>query len=108
MTTDHIGPGSGVEHDWLNSPGDGFGFFGFGLAVRTDPGETNQPGSIGELKWDSGSGTYVGIDPKLHMTYILMEQTDKERGRIRDMFRKLVYEAFSQEVKRPTVGIADR
>jgi CubicO group peptidase (beta-lactamase class C family) len=94
MTTDHIGPGSGVGHDYFYFPGDGFGF-GYGLAVRTGPGETNQPGSIGELKWDSGSGTYVGIDPKLDMIYILMEQTENERGRVRVAFRKLVYDAFT-------------
>lgn len=94
MTTDHIGPGSGVGHDYFYFPGDGFGF-GYGLAVRTGPGETNQPGSIGELKWDSGSGTYVGIDAELDMIYILMEQTEKERGRIRVAFRKLVYDAFT-------------
>jgi CubicO group peptidase (beta-lactamase class C family) len=94
MTTDHIGPGSGVGHDYFYFPGDGFGF-GYGLAVRTGRGEANQPGSIGELKWDSGSGTYVGIDPKLDMIYILMEQTENERGRVRVAFRKLVYDAFA-------------
>ena len=93
MTTDHIGPGSGVGHDYFYYPGDGFGF-GYGLAVRTGPGNTNQPGSIGELKWDSASGTYVGIDPKLDMIYVLMEQTGTERGRIRVALRKLVYDAF--------------
>ena len=94
MTTDHIGPGSGVGHDHFYYPGDGFGF-GYGLAVRTGPGNTNQPGSIGELKWDSASGTYVGIDPKLDMIYVLMEQTGTERGRIRVALRKLVYDAFT-------------
>jgi CubicO group peptidase (beta-lactamase class C family) len=93
MTTDHIRPGSGVGHDYFYFPGDGFGF-GYGVAVRTGRGDTNQPGSIGELKWDSGSGTYVGIDPKLDMIYILMEQTDTERSRISVAFRKLVYDAF--------------
>jgi len=100
MTTDHIGPGSGVGHDYFYFPGDGFGF-GYGLAVRTGPGETNQPGSIGELKWDSGSGTYVGIDRKLDMLYILMEQIDNERGPIRVALRKLVYDAFtSNDIER--------
>ena len=94
MTTDHIGPGSGVGHDYFYYPGDGFGF-GYGLAVRTGPGNTNQPGSIGELKWDSASGTYVGIDPKLDMIYVLMEQTGTERGRIKVALRKLVYDAFT-------------
>ena len=97
MTTDHIGPGSGVERDYFYFPGDGFGF-GYGLAVRTDPGNAKPPppGSIGELKWDSGSGTYFGVDPKLDMFYILMEQTQNERGRILPIFKKLVYDAFGQ------------
>jgi CubicO group peptidase (beta-lactamase class C family) len=98
MTTDHIGPGSGVDRDYFYFPGDGFGF-GYGLAVRTDPGEAQPPppGSIGELKWDSGSGTYFGVDPKLDMTYILMEQTQVERGRIRVAFKQMVYDAFARE-----------
>lgn len=97
MTTDHIGPGSGVDRDYFYFPGDGFGF-GYGLAVRTDPGNAKPPpaGSIGELKWDSGSGTYFGIDPKLDMFYILMEQTQTERGRILPIFKKLVYDAFER------------
>jgi CubicO group peptidase (beta-lactamase class C family) len=95
MTTDHIGPGSGVARDYFYFPGDGFGF-GYGFAVRTDPGNAKPPppGSIGELKWDSGSGTYFGVDPQLDMLYILMEQTQNERGRITPAFKKLVYDAF--------------
>ena len=95
MTTDQIGPGSGVARDYFYFPGDGFGY-GYGFAVRVGPGEARppSPGSIGELKWDSGSGTYFGVDPKLDMLYILMEQTQNERGRITPTFRKLVYDAF--------------
>jgi CubicO group peptidase (beta-lactamase class C family) len=95
MTSDHIGPGSGVARDYFYFPGDGFGF-GYGFAVRTDPGNAKPPppGSIGELKWDSGSGTYFGVDPELDMIYILMEQTQSERGRITPAFKKLVYDAF--------------
>jgi CubicO group peptidase (beta-lactamase class C family) len=94
MTTDHVGPGSGIARDYFYFPGDGFGF-GYGFAVRTDPGTAKPPppGSIGELKWDSGSGTYFGVDPKLDMLYILMEQTQNERGRITPAFKKLVYDA---------------
>ena len=98
MTTDHIGPGSGVARDYFYFPGDGFGF-GYGLAVRTDPGNAKPPppGSLGELKWDSGSGTYFGVDPKLDMVYVLMEQTQRERGRITSAFKKLVYDAFADQ-----------
>jgi len=97
MTSDQIGPGSGIMRDYFYFPGDGFGY-GYGLAVRTEPGNAKPPppGSIGELKWDSGSGTYFGVDPKLDMLYILMEQTQRERGRITPAFRKLVYDAFEK------------
>jgi hypothetical protein len=63
--------------------------------VRTSAGETKQPGSIGELKWDSLSGTYIGIDPKLDMFYLLLEQIDNGRGPVRVAFRKLAYDAFT-------------
>lgn len=102
MTTDHIGPGSGVGRDYFFFPGDGFGY-GYGLAVRTDPGNAKPPppGSIGELKWDSGSGTYFGVDPKLDMVYIMMMQTQNERSRITPAFRELVYDCFPPELRRP-------
>lgn len=98
MTSDHVGPDSGVARDYYYFPGDGFGY-GYGLAVRTDPGNARPPppGSIGELKWDSGSGTYFGVDPKLDMIYILLEQTQNERGRITPAFKKLVYDAFAPD-----------
>jgi CubicO group peptidase (beta-lactamase class C family) len=96
MTTDQIGPGSGVARDFFYFPGDGFGF-GFGIAVRTDPGNAKPPppGSIGELKWDGGSGTYFGVDPKLDMVYLLMQQTERERGRVTREFKALVYDALA-------------
>ncbi|MCK1514941.1 serine hydrolase [Bradyrhizobium sp. 190] len=98
MASDHIGPGSSVARDYYYFPGDGFGY-GYGFAVRTDPGNAKPPapGSIGELKWDSGSGTYFGVDPKLDMIYILLEQTQNERSRITPAFRKLVYDAFTKD-----------
>jgi CubicO group peptidase (beta-lactamase class C family) len=56
MTTDHIGPGSGVERNYFYYPGDGFGF-GYGFGVRVDPGNAvPPPGSLGEIKWDTSSG----------------------------------------------------
>ncbi|SHL75458.1 serine hydrolase domain-containing protein [Bradyrhizobium lablabi] len=98
MTSDHVGADSGVARDYYYFPGDGFGY-GYGLAVRTDPGNARPPppGSIGELKWDSGSGTYFGVDPNLDMIYILLEQTQNERARIVPAFKKLVYDAFGKD-----------
>ena len=98
MTSDHVGPASGVARDYYYFPGDGFGY-GYGFAVRIDPGNAKPPppGSIGELKWDSGSGTYFGVDPRLDMIYILLVQTQNERGRITPAFKKLVYDAFAPD-----------
>jgi CubicO group peptidase (beta-lactamase class C family) len=95
MASDHVGPGSGVAHDFFYFPGDGFGY-GLGFGVRTGPGEAKPPppGSLGELKWDGASGCYFVIDRKLDMFFILMEQTSLERGRIQAAVKKLIYEAM--------------
>lgn len=102
MTTDHVGPGSGVGRDYFYFPGDGFGY-GYGIGVRTDPGNAKPPpaGSLGELKWDSGSGTYFGVDPKLDMVYLLMQQTQNERSRITPAFKALVYDCYPPGLRRP-------
>ncbi|WOH79272.1 serine hydrolase domain-containing protein [Bradyrhizobium sp. BEA-2-5] len=95
LTTDRVGPGSGVERDFFYFPGDGFGF-GLGLAVRTDPGNAKPPppGNLGELKWDGASGCYFVIDPKQDMFFVLLEQTPTERQRIQRTLKQLVYEAM--------------
>lgn len=100
MTTDKVGPGTGVEHDDNYYPGDGFGY-GYGFGVRTTIGVLKPPraGSLGELKWDSGSGTYFGVDPKEGTVYILMEQTGVERGRIIPAVKKLFYESFEDATR---------
>ncbi|WP_407151677.1 serine hydrolase domain-containing protein [Bradyrhizobium sp. ORS 86] len=95
LTTDRVGPGSGVERDYFYFPGDGFGF-GLGLGVRTDPGNAKPPppGDLGELKWDGASGCYFVIDRKQDMFFILLEQTPTERQRIQRTLKQLIYEAM--------------
>jgi CubicO group peptidase (beta-lactamase class C family) len=95
MTSDHVGPGSGVARDYFYFPGDGFGF-GLGLGVRTDPGNAKPPppGSLGELKWDGASGCYFVIDRKQDMFFVLLEQTPSERQRIQKAIKLLIYEAM--------------
>jgi CubicO group peptidase (beta-lactamase class C family) len=95
MTTDKIGPGSGVDRDYFYFPGDGFGF-GLGLAVRTDPGNAKPPppGDLGELKWDGASGCYFVIDRKQDMFFVLLEQSPSERQRIQRTLKQLIYEAM--------------
>ncbi len=95
MTTDQVGPGSGVGRDYFYFPGDGFGF-GLGLAVRTDAGNAKPPppGSLGELKWDGASGCYFVIDRKQDMFFVLLEQTPSQRQPIQKAIKQLIYEAM--------------
>lgn len=95
MTTDHVGPGSGVDRDYFYFPGDGFGF-GLGFAVRTDPGNAKPPppGSLGELKWDGASGCYFVVDRKQDMFFVLLEETPSQRQIIQPAVKKLIYEAM--------------
>jgi CubicO group peptidase (beta-lactamase class C family) len=95
MTTDRVGPTSGVERDYFYFPGDGFGY-GLGIGIRTDPGNAKPPppGSLGELKWDGASGCYFVIDPKQDMFFVLLEQTPSERQKIQPAVKKLIYEAM--------------
>jgi CubicO group peptidase (beta-lactamase class C family) len=95
MTTDHVGPRSGIGRDFFYFPGDGFGF-GLGLAVRTSPGVASPPppGSLGELKWDGASGCYFVIDRKQDMFFVLLEQTPTERQRVQRTLKQLIYEAM--------------
>jgi CubicO group peptidase (beta-lactamase class C family) len=95
MTSDHIGPRTGVARDLQYYPGDGFGY-GLGFAVRTEPGKANPspPGSFGELKWDSASGCYFVIDRKQDMFFILMEQTPSQRTIIQPAVKRRIYESM--------------
>jgi CubicO group peptidase (beta-lactamase class C family) len=95
MTSDHVGPGSGVGRDYFYFPGDGFGF-GLGFGVRTDPGNAKPPpaGSLGELKWDGASGCYFAIDRKQDMFFVLLEQTPSQRQIIQPAVKRLIYEAM--------------
>nr|WP_312017009.1 serine hydrolase domain-containing protein [Bradyrhizobium jicamae] len=95
LTTDRVGPGSGVARDNFYFPGDGFGF-GLGIAVRTDPGNAKPPppGDLGELKWDGASGCYYVIDRKQDMFFILLEQSPSQRQPIQVKLKQLIYEAL--------------
>ena len=92
MATDQIGPDSGVGRDYYYFPGDGSGF-GLGFAVRTKE-LANEPGPIGEYRWDGVGGTFFWIDPKDDMFVIVMMQAPSQRVRIESEVRKLVYGAM--------------
>ncbi|MDB5621112.1 serine hydrolase domain-containing protein [Tardiphaga sp.] len=92
MTSDHVGPMSGVSRDYYYFPGDGSGF-GLGFAVRTKE-LASEPGPIGEYRWDGVGGTFFWIDPQDDMFVIVMMQSPPQRVRIEGEVRKIVYGAM--------------
>jgi CubicO group peptidase (beta-lactamase class C family) len=97
MTTDHIGPGSGVARNYFYYPGDGFGF-GYGFGIRTDPGNAvpPPPGSLGEIKWDGATGCYIVVDRAQDMFFVLMQDSPSERMRVQVNLKQIIYGAFEQ------------
>jgi CubicO group peptidase (beta-lactamase class C family) len=95
MTTDHIGPGSGVARNFFYYPGDGFGF-GYGFGIRTDAGHAvpPPPGSLGEIKWDGATGVYIGVDRAQDMFFIVMENSPSGRMHVEVTLKKIIYDAF--------------
>jgi CubicO group peptidase (beta-lactamase class C family) len=95
MTTDHIGPGSGVVRNFFYYPGDGFGY-GYGFGVRTDPGNAvpPPPGSLGEIKWDSAAGVYIVVDRTEDMFFVVMQDSPLWRMQVITSIKKIIYDAF--------------
>jgi CubicO group peptidase (beta-lactamase class C family) len=91
MTSDHIGPESGITHThlyFLSTESR----YGLGVAVLTaEP--RNRPWPPGEYGWAGVAGTFFFIDPKDDMFVICMMQTHLHRGRIEEEIARLVYEA---------------
>ena len=97
MTTDHVGPDSGVGRNAFYYPGDGFGF-GYGFGVRTEPGQAvpPPPGSPAEIMWDGASGVYIVVDRAQDMFFILLEDAPSARQHIQINLKKLIYDAFEK------------
>jgi CubicO group peptidase (beta-lactamase class C family) len=94
MTSDHIGPETGIDRDFFYFPGASSGF-GLGFAVRTStPPNTSWP--LGEYRWDGVGGTFFFIDPKDDMFVVFMVQTPSQRGRIQLALKTLIYEALGK------------
>ncbi len=92
MTSDHIGPETGIARDGAYYPGATSGF-GLGFAVRTSvPPNTSWP--LGEYRWDGVGGTFFFIDPRDDMFAIFMVQTPSQRGRIQLALKTLIYQAM--------------
>jgi CubicO group peptidase (beta-lactamase class C family) len=91
MTSDHIGPETGIARDRDYWPGPTSGF-GLGFAVRTSQPWPGWP--PGEYRWDGVGGSFFFIDPKDDLFAILMVQTPSQRGRIQLELKTLIYEAL--------------
>ena len=97
MTTDHVGPASGVARNYFYFPGDGFGF-GYGFGTRTDPGNAvpPPPGSLGEIKWDGATGAYLVVDRAQGMFFVVMQNSPSGRLHVQVTLKKLIYDAFGK------------
>jgi CubicO group peptidase (beta-lactamase class C family) len=94
MTSDHVGPETGIGRDHFYFPGTDSGF-GLGFAVRTSR-EPNTSLPSGEYRWDGVGGTFFFVDPRDDMFGIVMMQTPSQRGRIQTEVKKLIYEALKR------------
>ena len=96
MTADHLGaipvnPHSGSAT--LLTPGHGFGL---GFAVRTAPGLSAVPGSVGSYFWGGIAGTTFFVDPAEDLFALMMIQAPNQREHYRPLFRDLVYAALME------------
>ena len=91
MTADHTGPA--LSHGANFTPGPGYGF-GLTVAVRTEPGMSGVPGSVGEFNWGGAAGTAFWVDPQEKLVPILLIQAPGQRLHYRYLFRGLVYQAI--------------
>ena len=92
MTSDHIGPDTGITRDQYDFPGRDSGY-GLGFAVRT---AAHPPLPLGEYRWDGVGGTFFFIDPADDMFAIVMMQSPSQRGRIQSEVKTLIYQAMKR------------
>ena len=98
MTSDQIGPETGIIHDPFYFPNPTSGF-GFGFAVRTSPPPgTNWP--LGEYRWDGAGGSFYFVDPVDDMFGIFMVMAPTQGGRIQLNLKTMMYEAMGRGVRK--------
>jgi CubicO group peptidase (beta-lactamase class C family) len=101
MASDHLPPGCQYGETARSrfgqlAPVPEMGYaFGLGFCVRTAPGMSPAPGSVGEFFWGGVTGTYFWIDPQEQMVVVLMLQAPEQRLRYRYLTRRLVYGAVT-------------
>jgi CubicO group peptidase (beta-lactamase class C family) len=98
MTSDYIGPETGILHDPFYFPGPTSGF-GLGFAVRTAP-PPNTTWPLGEYRWDAAGGSFYFVDPKDDMLVVFMVQAPEQGGRIQLELKTLIYEAMGKGLRK--------
>jgi len=98
MTSDQIGPETGIIHDPFYFPGPTSGF-GLGFAVRTSPPpNTNWP--LGEYRWDGAGGSFYFVDPADDMLGVFMVMSPTQGGRIQLNLKTMIYEAMGRGLRK--------
>jgi CubicO group peptidase (beta-lactamase class C family) len=98
MTSDQIGPETGIIHDPFYFPNPTSGF-GLGFAIRTSPPPgTNWP--LGEYRWDGAGGSFYFVDPVDDMLGIFMVMAPTQGGRIQLDLKTMIYEAMGKGLRK--------
>jgi CubicO group peptidase (beta-lactamase class C family) len=98
MTSDQIGPETGILHDPFYFPNPTSGF-GLGFAVRTSPPPgTNWP--LGEYRWDGAGGSFYFVDPVDDMFGIFMVMAPTQGGRIQLNLKTMIFEAMGKGLRK--------
>ena len=98
MTSDQIGPETGIIHDPFYFPGPTSGF-GLGFAVRTSP-PPNTTWPLGEYRWDGAGGSFYFVDPEDDMLVICMVQAPTQGGRIQLALKTIMFEALGKGLRK--------
>jgi CubicO group peptidase (beta-lactamase class C family) len=98
MTSDQIGPQTGIIHDPFYFPGPTSGF-GLGFAVRTSP----PPGTtwpLGEYRWDGAGGSFYFVDPVDDMFAVFMVMAPTQGGRIQLDLKTKIFESMGKGLRK--------
>jgi CubicO group peptidase (beta-lactamase class C family) len=98
MTSDQIGPETGILHDPFYFPGPSSGF-GLGFAVRTEP-PPNTTWPLGEYRWDGAGGSFYFVDPTDDLLVVFMVHAPTQGGRIQLALKTMMFEALGKGLRK--------
>lgn len=98
MTSDQIGPETGILHDPFYFPGPSSGF-GLGFAVRTEP-PPNTTWPLGEYRWDGAGGAFYFVDPQDDLLVVFMVHAPTQGGRIQLALKTIMFEALGKGLRK--------